>query len=237
MTRRGKPFYRNTNALMDLLGCEKITQQQVDDRARAMLTLFKRTTASNIPYDDETMEIIDTPASRSLLRKSAAASVVLLKNDQGLLPLSTKAYSKIAVIGSTATMALSSGGGAASTPYEVFQTTPLIAIQEQGKELGIVVDYAPGVLNHLYSPELTPNMRHPDTKEMHRAKIEFWKESPSPEWTSATADVPTATGPDHAFESRGTRCFISDGVPEDIIGAHYVKVSLQSRVEKATLIN
>ena len=78
---------------------------------------------SGIPFNAPE-EYIDTPELRQFLRTAAADTIVLLKNDKRVLPLSDKVKS-IAVIGPNAKARVISGGGSAAlkpsyvvTPYE-----------------------------------------------------------------------------------------------------------------------
>lgn len=214
--------------MYDLIMCGAIDMVDIDARARSMLKLYQRSLAAQIPYENDHEDSIDTPETRALLARSASAGVVLLKNDDAILPIKADTVQRLAVIGSCAALALTSGGGAASVPYENFKTTPLDAITEMAAERDVQVSYAPGVFTHKFSPVLDPNMRHPDTGEKERAKIEFWKKAPSERWKDAEAEAGVDVGlePDHVLNSRSTRCFVHDGVPEDICHeGHYARVS------------
>ena len=56
----------------------------------------------------------NSPRYRDLNRKAAAASIVLLKNENNILPLQLETRHKIAIIGPNAKQDVSSGGGSAS---------------------------------------------------------------------------------------------------------------------------
>ena len=207
--------------------------EELDARVRPNLLMLKRTIGSKIPYGhvdlEPVEEALDDNATRGLLRKAAGASVVLLKNDNSLLPIRSS-IKKIAVVGPCAHTALTSGGGAASTPYEVFQTSPLDAIRSMASKRHITVNYAPGAVINKYTPPFDANMRHPDSGELRRAKMEFWIEEPSTQWKGRNADLGSLPSPDYVLNSRGTRCFMHDGLPRDIVEkAHYVQVSGPSR--------
>lgn len=89
----------------------------VDDKARRVLRLIFRTTmAPNRPFGRTVCEDHSRVA-----RQVATEGMVLLKNDQSLLPLSVNAGQRIAVIGENAVRSLTKGGGSSElkTKYEV----------------------------------------------------------------------------------------------------------------------
>jgi beta-glucosidase len=93
----------------------KIPETVVDDRARAVLNLVNRCTESKVPSGAPEGKL-DTPATSEKLRKIATESIVLLKNDQNILPLH-KGKSTL-LVGPHATNAIFSGGGSSAlTPY------------------------------------------------------------------------------------------------------------------------
>lgn len=69
-----------------------------------MLKLANKAIESGIPFD-KPEESTDTPEVRALLKRAAAAAVVLIKNEQDILPLSTSKPKKLAVIGPAAKLA------------------------------------------------------------------------------------------------------------------------------------
>jgi beta-glucosidase len=64
----------------------KIKESTIDDRVSAVLRLTERCATSNIPPMGPEI-CLDTPEDRDLLRTLAAESIVLLKNENALLPL------------------------------------------------------------------------------------------------------------------------------------------------------
>jgi len=97
------------------------------------------------PYSAYGPERIDTAASRTLAFEAAVQSIVLLKNDGGLLPLaSSKSLRRLAVVGpnaaSTKTL-LSNYHG--ETPV-VNDQSVLQSLQRRGDSHGFVVDFVPG---------------------------------------------------------------------------------------------
>jgi len=87
---------------------------------------------------------IDTPAQRSLARKAAAESIVLLKNAGDLLPLDASKIQSLAVIGPNAAVARTGGGGS-SLVVPKYSVTPLQGIQARAGQR-VQIRYAPGAL-------------------------------------------------------------------------------------------
>ena len=65
----------------------KIAARTIDERARNVLELVKQCAKSGIPENAEE-KTIDTPETAAFLRRLASESVVLMKNDDNVLPLS-----------------------------------------------------------------------------------------------------------------------------------------------------
>ncbi len=74
-------------ALKFCVQTDKVTGHTLDERARAVLKLVKQCAASGVPENAEE-RTEDTPETAALLRKIGGESLVLLKNEGGVLPLS-----------------------------------------------------------------------------------------------------------------------------------------------------
>ena len=83
---------------------------------------------------------IDRPEHRVLAREAAAESMVLLKNDDAMLPIDPSSITTLAVVGPNAEQARIMGGGSASfTPH--YRVPPLDALQERvGAHVKIVYE-------------------------------------------------------------------------------------------------
>lgn len=66
---------------------EKVFEKLIDTRVLAILKFIKRVLKAPISYPDKPEKGIDTPEMRALLRQAAREAIVLLKNDQAVLPL------------------------------------------------------------------------------------------------------------------------------------------------------
>src|SRR5678815_2097893 len=83
-----------------LLKQNKLSNATIDEAVRRILRIKYRLGLFDKPYTDETRESgsLLRPESVRLAREIAARSMVLLKNDRGVLPLN-KSVSSLAVIG------------------------------------------------------------------------------------------------------------------------------------------
>ena len=80
------------------LRSNKIATTTLDERARNVLILVKECAKSGIPEDAPEVKL-DNPETSALLRKLAGDSVVLMKNENNVLPLSKdKPVSGISII-------------------------------------------------------------------------------------------------------------------------------------------
>jgi beta-glucosidase len=101
--------------LAELVRAGEVPEEQVDDKARRILRFLEWCGALDGTEDTEAE--LDTPESRSVARRTAAASMVLLRND-GVLPLDRSTLTTVAVVGPNAEDTAALGGGSATvTPY------------------------------------------------------------------------------------------------------------------------
>ena len=134
--------------LAHAISANKISESTLDGRVRAVLNLVKEAAKSGIP-EKGVEKLLDRPADRALLRRAATESVVLLKNEGGVLPLNKS--KPIAVIGPNARDAAYRGGKSAHLrPYYV--VSPLQGIMAQSKS---EVRFSQGVYNYKGLPLLS----------------------------------------------------------------------------------
>jgi len=143
-------------ALVHAVDSNKVNPAQLDDRVRAILKLVSAAGKPGI-RENAAEAKLDREEDRRLLRQVAAQSIVLLKNQNSILPLSkTK---RIAIIGPNSKVATYCGGGSASlNPYSA--VTPYEGI----KALATCgVDFAQGAYGHQSLPYNEP----PEATERH----------------------------------------------------------------------
>jgi beta-glucosidase len=91
----------------------EVSEHTVDELVVGLLRLIERTRAAERTVDLEEQSV-DDPDERALCRRAAAASVVLLRNEGGALPIERSTVGRIAVIGPNASATKVMGGGSSS---------------------------------------------------------------------------------------------------------------------------
>lgn len=134
-------------ALTHAVSANKVKMSELDTRVREVLNLVRTASKSGVPEGAPEKEL-DRPKDRELLREVAANAAVLLKNDDGVLPL--KKNKTIAVIGPNSKIATYCGGGSASlNAYRA--VTPFDGIDAQAE--GDVL-FSQGAYGHKMLPQL-----------------------------------------------------------------------------------
>ncbi|KAG7840201.1 hypothetical protein KL942_003000 [Ogataea angusta] len=108
----GYPLMRKHDALMHAISSREISMDVIDDRVRNILKLVQHALKSGIPPNAPEDSANNTPKTSALLRKAASEAIVLLKNENSILPL--KRSDRIAVIGPNGRVPRIYGGGSAS---------------------------------------------------------------------------------------------------------------------------
>ncbi|HKN57372.1 MAG TPA: beta-glucosidase BglX [Gemmatimonadaceae bacterium] len=134
--------------LPQLVASGKVSPAQIDAAVLPILEIKYQIGLFDHPYVDESRVATDAPAEgRALARRLGARSMVLLKNDRRVLPLS-KAIRNVAVIGKLADSPGDITGG--PTPAGVFTRTPdppavtVLAALRNRLGTGAHVMYVPG---------------------------------------------------------------------------------------------
>ncbi|MDT8304956.1 MAG: glycoside hydrolase family 3 C-terminal domain-containing protein [Anaerolineae bacterium] len=130
----------------------------VDDKVRRLLRTLVRVGAFDHP-EIQPEQAIDRPEHRALAREIAREAIVLLKNENTLLPLEADKVKSIAVIGENARWPQPMGGGSSSVnPHYVI--SPLQGIRERAGD-AIDVRYALGTPMHRNLPLCKPAWLNP----------------------------------------------------------------------------
>lgn len=145
-------------SLLHAVTANKVSTKTLNDRVRAVLRLIKTASRSGIAEKAPELQL-NRPEDRQLLRKVAAESVVLLKNEGDVLPF--RADEEIAVIGPNAQIATYCGGGSAGLNAYA-PVTPYEGIRRQATG-GVVVSQ--GIYGHQMLPLLGKSLRTADGAE------------------------------------------------------------------------
>ena len=124
----GPPRWRTPLLITHMLSSQKVLDSTIDERVTSILSFVQRQARRNpeVVYGDGQERTRDSPEIRSFARRLAADGMVLLKNDNNVLPLNAGSnVKKVAIIGPNAKERVISGGGSAAlkasyvvTPYE-----------------------------------------------------------------------------------------------------------------------
>ena len=152
----GKTRWRG-QALAHAVSSNKVPEFVLDERVRNLLNLVNYADGLGIP-ENAPEKALNRPQDQELLRRCAAESVVLMKNQGNILPLNKD--KSILVIGPNAKLAAYCGGGSASLdPY--YTVTPFEAVTAKSKG---EVRFEQGAYSHDQLPLLGPHMKTADGK-------------------------------------------------------------------------
>ncbi|PLB38821.1 beta-glucosidase H [Aspergillus candidus] len=159
----GKTRWRGT-ALAHAISSNKVPEFVVDERVRNVLNLVNWVDSLNIP-SNAPEKALNRPQDQALLRQTAAESVVLMKNQDNILPLSKD--KSILVIGPNSKIAAYCGGGSASLdPY--YTVTPFEGVSGESKG---EVQFSQGAYSHKDLPLLGPLMKTADGKTGFKFRV------------------------------------------------------------------
>ncbi|WQF83670.1 Putative glycoside hydrolase, family 3, glycoside hydrolase family 3 domain, immunoglobulin [Colletotrichum destructivum] len=151
----GPPRIRKPAAVLDAVKNGEVTEAAIDERVRTILEWTEKLNG----FRDPTITVekaIDRPEHRALIRDAGARGIVLLKNDNGILPL-TKEKVKgktIALIG-YAKDGLAHGGGSASVNAH-YRLSPWDALHSAfGDDDDVTFTYAKGAHKERLLPPIT----------------------------------------------------------------------------------
>ncbi|KDR82279.1 hypothetical protein GALMADRAFT_264459 [Galerina marginata CBS 339.88] len=206
----GTNKWRSLDLLNRSLQSRKITLRTIKERARNVLQLVQKCAkgAPEILDGDGIERTVDTPESTALLRKVAAESIVLLRNEGSILPLKAQELTKVAIVGPNAKAIVLSGGGSAALKASFF-VSPFHGIVKALEEAGndVNVSYSEGARAYKTMPSLDYEIF---TTSGERGWIGSWHKH---------LDDDSMTAVDEVFEERlvdETRVFISTSHPKGI---------------------
>jgi len=148
------PNYFSKSNLTSMLKSGATTQDVIDDKVRRILRLMIRTglldritIGPNGPVSADTPalpeSVVNTPVHQALARKVADEGIILLKNDNSVLPLDPHAIKSIAVIGPNAANT-PLGGRWSADVASPFVVNILDAVKAQATAGGVNVAFAQG---------------------------------------------------------------------------------------------
>ena len=128
--------------VIDSIKVGKLTEEMVNEKVKQILRV--RYAIEAIPDDVANTKMTSQPECQEIAKQVAEKSIVLLKNQGGVLPIA-KSVKKIAVIGQNAVLKTQSGGMGAGVKA-LYEVTPLEGICKRAGA-DVEVKYAPGYKN------------------------------------------------------------------------------------------
>jgi beta-glucosidase len=179
----GPPLWRGERLLQAIKEGE-VAEATIDESVRRLLRLFVK--AGLFEQREEAPEqAVDLPEHRALARAAAAEGIVLLKNEDNMLPLQREQLRSIAVIGPNAKVARIMAGGSAQVNAH-YAVTPFDGIVASAGD-GVGVGYEMGCSNRKLLPLLDPDRLLAGAKGTeHGIFVEYFNNldlSGAPIWT------------------------------------------------------
>lgn len=164
----GPPRWRQPLLVLQSLSTQKLLPRTLDERIANLLTFIQQQARRNpeVVFGDGVERSRDSSESRAFCRRLAAEGMVLLKNNNNVLPLSSAKVKRVAVIGPNVKERVISGGGSAALkPSYVVSPWEGITADSAGIEftylLGCYGETATRILHEfmymLHSTQVSPN--------------------------------------------------------------------------------
>ncbi|KAH8551262.1 glycoside hydrolase family 3 domain protein [Umbelopsis sp. PMI_123] len=180
-----------------------VTEETINARARKVLELAVKAGKFEDP-EEKPEHGIDKEEHRQIIRQAGAESIVLLKNENNVLPLDASKLKKIAIIGPNSKEAVITGGGSAGvnthytiTPYDGIKN----AISPETE-----LAYENGCYTHKYCTLLDGRMKTKDGE--NGVAFEYFVGAGFKEFHSRVVQP-------------SSRIWLFDSLPEGINGKHF----------------
>ncbi|KAJ7444536.1 glycoside hydrolase superfamily, partial [Mycena galericulata] len=150
----GTNKWRSLDLVNRSIGSRKVTVRAIKQRATKVLELVQKCAigAPEVLDGDGEERTMESDADKDLMRRVAAQSIVLLKNNGGLLPLRPQTLKKVAVIGGNAKAIVLSGGGSAALKSSYFVSPYQGIVNALATNPNIEITYSEGARAYLTSP-------------------------------------------------------------------------------------
>ncbi|KAL2841347.1 glycoside hydrolase superfamily [Aspergillus pseudodeflectus] len=191
---------------------KKLKQATLNAAVRNYLNLLNRVQPALEQQVDQSTAG-DSPEKRELCRKVAAESIVLLKNEHGILPLDAKRPgTKYALIGPGVLYPAVSGGGSSDLmPYYI--SKPLDALNELVGAENVTSNI--GCYGHLFTPCLSSCITVPGSTQKGFC-VEYFMQEP---------DMAKEIKPLVTTTTTQAQMFFADNLPDGISEGYWVRVT------------
>ncbi|KAJ7779235.1 beta-glucosidase [Mycena metata] len=223
----GTNKWRSLDLVNRSIQSRKLTTRLIKQRATKVLELVQKCAigAPEVLDGDGEERTLESDTDKDLMRRVASQSIVLLKNDDGLLPLQPQNLKKVAVIGGNAKATVLSGGGSAALKASYFVSPYQGIINALAANPDVQVTYSEGARGYLTTPSLDYELFTEDGK---RGWTGSWY-SHIDDDSMAALEEPVKV--DHLDE---TRIFISTSAPAALTRRWTLKLRGQLLREKDT---
>ncbi|RDB19225.1 putative beta-glucosidase I [Hypsizygus marmoreus] len=205
----GNNKWRTLDLMNRSIQARKLTTRDVRARARSVLELVQKCArgAPEILDGDGEERTVESDEDKALMRKVAAESIVLLKNEGQILPLKLEGLKKIAIVGGNAKAIVLSGGGSAALKASYFVSPYDGIVNALASQGNIDVTYSEGARAYMTMPTLEYELF---TENGERGWIGTWQSHVDDDSLTALEE-PIAT-----CLIDETRIFISTSTPKNI---------------------
>jgi beta-glucosidase len=133
--------YLNDSTLLNAVKNGTIKESTINDKVRRILTVINKLGLFEKTHEKNS-KLVNTKEHQEVALQVAREGIVLLKNENNILPINTKKIKSIAVIGPNAAVARTGGGGS-SQVNPIFSISPLAVLKHKlGKD--VKINYAEG---------------------------------------------------------------------------------------------
>ncbi|KAJ7041012.1 beta-glucosidase [Mycena alexandri] len=223
----GTNKWRSLDLVNRSIQSRKLTNRLIKQRATKVLELVQKCAigAPEVLDGDGEERTLESDADKDLMRRVASQSIVLLKNDDGLLPLRPQNLKKVAVIGGNAKAMVLSGGGSAALKASYFISPYQGIVDALASNPDVQVTYSEGARAYLTTPSLDYELFTEDGK---RGWTGSWYSHIDDDSMTALEEPVKV---DHLDE---TRIFISTSAPAALTRRWTLKLRGQLLREKDT---
>ncbi|KAJ7046512.1 glycoside hydrolase family 3 protein [Mycena alexandri] len=216
----GPPRWRTPMLVNHCLTAQKLSLSSLNERVANLLTFVQKQANENpeVVYGDGIERTRDSPEAREFCRQLAADSIVLLKNQENLLPLSSVNAKSLAIIGPNSLQHIISGGGSAALKPS-YSVSPYDGVVG-GAPNDVVIKHAIGCYAHKYLPTLDNNLKTPSGEPGWICT--FYNHDPQGNLTDPVA----------SFKILDTRVKLVDFLPPNLTTNWSIELTGQLTVEK-----
>ncbi|KAL5529382.1 hypothetical protein ACEPAG_5367 [Sanghuangporus baumii] len=148
----GPSRWRTPLLMTHMLSSRKVSMEDINERVLSVLSFVQKLARRNsdVVYGDGSEKTRDSPEIRRFCRNIASETIVLLKNEGGLLPLRPEEVRTVAIIGPHVKGSIISGGGSAALK-PAYVVTPWDGLVSNAD---FEFKFAQGCYAHKYLPTL-----------------------------------------------------------------------------------